>query len=39
MMKEILIPCLCAFAACIGYCVMYNLRRRALFFAPLGAMM
>jgi uncharacterized membrane protein YjjB (DUF3815 family) len=36
-MKEILIPCLCVFAACIGYCVMYNLRLRALFFAPLGA--
>ena len=37
MAKEILIPCLCVFAACVGYCVMYNLRRRALFFAPLGA--
>ncbi len=37
MVKEILIPCLCVFAACVGYCVMYNLRRRALFFVPLGA--
>lgn len=36
-MKEILLPCLCVFAACVGVCVMFNLRRKALLLAPLGA--
>lgn len=36
-MEGILLPCLCVFAACVGYCVMYNLRRKVLLLAPLGA--
>ncbi|MCI9274235.1 MAG: threonine/serine exporter [Clostridiales bacterium] len=36
-MKDLFLSCLCVFAACVGVCVMFNLRRRALLLASLGA--
>ena len=37
ILREYFLPCLAAFFACVGFCFVYNLRGKKLFFAPFGA--
>ncbi|MGI5856486.1 MAG: threonine/serine exporter family protein [Candidatus Merdivicinus sp.] len=36
VLREFVLPGLYAFVACAGFCVIFNLRGKQLFFAPLG---
>lgn len=36
VLKEYILPCLYAFFCCAGFCIVYNMRGKKLFYAPLG---